>query len=108
MAAFTVWYCKPASLPAALLGTACGRKPPVPRVSTLAETHTELGRFEARDLEDLFVRMQGEVWSPNGEARPLIQSKGLAHTSMSVGDVAVRNDGAAFMCAWAGWLQLDA
>jgi hypothetical protein len=31
--------------------------------------------------------MQGEVWSPNGEARELILSKGLEHTSMTVGDV---------------------
>jgi hypothetical protein len=41
---------------------------------------------EAEGLEDVFVAMQGEVWSPNGEARPLIKSLGLHHTSMSVGD----------------------
>jgi hypothetical protein len=37
--------------------------------------------------------MQGEVWSPNGEARGLIEAKGLLHTSMSVGDVVVGPDG---------------
>jgi len=52
-------------------------------------THTCLGVFEATDLEDLFSRMQAERWSPNGEARDLISSKGLKHTSMSVGDLAI-------------------
>jgi hypothetical protein len=37
--------------------------------------------------EDVFFKMQGENWSPNGEARDLIRAKGLKHTSMSVGDV---------------------
>lgn len=53
------------------------------------DTHILLGTFEAEDLEDLYTRMQGENWSPNGEARELIESKGLTHTSMSVGDIAI-------------------
>jgi hypothetical protein len=39
-------------------------------------------------LEELFRKMQGENWSPNGEARELILEKGVQHTSMSVGDIA--------------------
>jgi hypothetical protein len=31
--------------------------------------------------------MQGENWSPNGEARDLIRSNNLSHTSMCCGDV---------------------
>lgn len=31
--------------------------------------------------------MQGENWSPNGEAKELIRPLGLKHTSMSVGDI---------------------
>ncbi|WP_137297215.1 hypothetical protein [Psychromonas sp. SP041] len=38
-------------------------------------------------LEEIFTMMQGEVWSPNGEARPIISKAGLSHTSMSVGDI---------------------
>lgn len=41
---------------------------------------------EADCLSRVFYEMQGEVWSPNGEARDLIKSLGLSHTSMSVGD----------------------
>lgn len=40
----------------------------------------------AKDLEEVFMLMQGENWSPNGEAREFILSLGLLHTSMSVGD----------------------
>lgn len=39
------------------------------------------------NLEDVFFTMQGEIWSPNAEAREAIQKVGLSHTSMSVGDV---------------------
>ena len=38
-------------------------------------------------LEDIFMFMQADRWSPNGEARELIQRLGLRHTSMSVGDL---------------------
>jgi len=42
---------------------------------------------EAESLEDVFFQMQGEIWSPNGEARFLITSLGLRHTSMMTGDL---------------------
>jgi len=68
-----------------------------PTVATLEDTHTLLMtleraeiprvRKEHESLDDVFAWMQGENWSPNGEARPLIAAKGLFHTSMSVGDV---------------------
>ncbi len=41
----------------------------------------------AKSLEEVFTQMQGERWSPNGEARDYIQSLDLDHTSMSTGDV---------------------
>lgn len=31
--------------------------------------------------------MQGEMWSPNGEAQQLIKNSDTAHTSMSAGDI---------------------
>jgi hypothetical protein len=69
----------------------------------LAETHTmvAVGEYDI-DLCDpiteseyqticeyLWRKYQGEVWSPNGEAAPLVEALGLSHTSMSVGDVIV-------------------
>lgn len=44
-------------------------------------------------LEDVFVRMQGENWSPQGEARNMIAASGAGHTSMSVGDIVAVNHG---------------
>ena len=31
--------------------------------------------------------MQGEIWSPEGQANAMIRSSGTGHTSMSVGDI---------------------
>ena len=61
---------------------------PRPTLNDFKNTHVCLGDVEARNLEDLFCRMQGENWSPNGEAMSLILGMGLHHTSMSVRDVA--------------------
>jgi hypothetical protein len=33
--------------------------------------------------------MQGESWNSSGDTRELIASKGLPHTSMSVGDIVI-------------------
>jgi hypothetical protein len=41
---------------------------------------------QADNLEGVFRFMQGEVWSPHGEARELVLALGV-HTSMSVGDI---------------------
>lgn len=71
-------------------------------------THIYLKDIEAEDLEDVFYQMQGENWSPNGEARELILSKGLHHTSMSVGDI-IFNTGLKeyFLVASVGFIGMD-
>lgn len=75
-------------------------------------THVLLGAVEwRRDWQSLYGALQGEFWSPKGEARRLIKRMGLAHTSMSVGDVLVccnpDNTVEVWMCASTGWRQLD-
>lgn len=71
------------------------------------ETHSSLKTVYTDDVESVFYRMQGEIWSPNGEARELIQGKGLKHTSMSVGDVAVDVQGDVMWQAdMAGWKEV--
>jgi hypothetical protein len=60
----------------------------------LEATHVHLKNLEidapeSENLEKIYLEMQGEMWSPNGEARFLIKAKKLGHTSMSVGDVIV-------------------
>ena len=51
---------------------------------------------DANSLPMVFSMMQGEVWSPHGEARPLIELLGLSHTSMTVDDFIECPDGRFF------------
>jgi hypothetical protein len=70
----------------------------------IKETHALVKTLETDSLDEVFCLMQAENWSPNGEARPLIRSLGLLHTSMSVGDVAVEHDNQrVWICAPFGW-----
>ncbi len=55
--------------------------------NTVPKTHIAVREIEAKGLDEVFYLQQAEVWSPNGEARDLIRSLGLHHTSMSIGDV---------------------
>lgn len=60
----------------------------------LKKTHKLLGKIKgagnnANALEIVWGAMQGEHWSPAGEANTLIKKLGLHHTSMSMGDVIV-------------------
>lgn len=53
----------------------------------ILDNYTQLGSYSAEDLNEVYDHYQAENWSPNGEARGLISSLGLTHTSMSVGDL---------------------
>ena len=70
------------------------------------ETHAFMRTVEAEGLGEVYHRMQGCIWSPKGEARPIIAAAGVSHTSMSVGDVAVDEDGQAWVCASVGWKEV--
>ena len=61
----------------------------------------------ANTLEDVFMMMQGEVWSPNGEARDLSRYKGLTHTSMSVNDYIQTPDGKFNRVEGCGFKEFD-
>lgn len=81
-------------------------RPGETRLTWLDVTHRLVKKIKADGLDDVYRQMQGEVWSPKGEARGLIRSLGLSHTSMSVGDV-VKDPGDDFwVCDLSGWLPL--
>lgn len=71
------------------------------------ETHNLIRELEANSLGEVFRKMQGFNWSPNGEANALIRAAGVQHTSMSVGDVAVDEQGHAWGCASLGWKEIE-
>jgi hypothetical protein len=81
----------------------------IPRLMTadLQATHIHLCDVDAGSLDDAWRKLQAEQWSPNGEARPLIERLGLHHTSMSVGDV-IRDEGdTCWECLDLGWRQVE-
>ncbi len=80
---YQIWYMRPAFFSDGILEI----KRPDP--ANLLATHIHLKDIEAHGLDEAFSMMQAERWSPNGEARELIKSKGLQHTSMSIGDVII-------------------
>ena len=63
----------------------------LPTADTLETTHTKIGSIDTVDLNRIFGLMQGDRWSPNGEARDLIGNSTAGHTSMSVGDIIKMN-----------------
>jgi hypothetical protein len=64
----------------------------------MQSSHVRLCEVQADSLDDAWCQMQAERWSPNGEARPLLERLGLSHTSMSVGDVILDEDGIHWEC----------
>lgn len=77
-------------------------------IKDIPVTHRYLGQFEAEGIDDLYRLMQGDVWSPNGEARSLIEGAGLHHTSMSCGDVIYNPRSNSFwVVSPCGFKQLD-
>ena len=59
----------------------------LPTPETVRKNYVLLGKVYGRGMDELYRTLQGEIWSPNGEANKLIRSRGLGHTSMSVGDI---------------------
>jgi hypothetical protein len=108
-----VWYLKPEF---AHSHGSFGEKPDP---TNLKRTHvllgsispTVVGGYRLATLDEMWVELQGERWSPKGEARELIASKGLIHTSMSVGDCFVTHGGGedseVFYVAPMGFDKLD-
>ena len=53
----------------------------------VGKTHRFVMTLAPAPLETIYTCLQGENWSPHGEARGLIRAAGVHHTSMSVGDL---------------------
>ena len=75
-------------------------------VEHLDKTHVHLGNIRGAAPEMIFALMQGEHWSPKGEARKLIMESGLMHTSMMIGDIIVLPDGKVLMAELEGFKRL--
>jgi hypothetical protein len=90
MATFSVYYMKSDFYRDGIMGYGwLKERNLVPDSENLTNTHVFLKLIEASNPEDVYFRMQGDGWSPTGEARILISNKGLRHTSMCVGDIVI-------------------
>lgn len=77
-----------------------------PSVDYLSLTHVFLGYVDETNPSNVFEMMQGEYWSPNGEARTMTAISDSGHTSMSVGDIMVLSGGKALMVDRTGFYNL--
>lgn len=75
--------------------------------SDLPHTHRFITAIHANSLDEVYRLMQAEQWSPNGEARPIIEAAGVSHTSLSIGDVVCDANGTFFECVSAGWRRVE-
>ncbi len=85
-----VWYAKQTAFRELIMGSEFAMKRGVlPDPFTLSESHVYLGNVNETNPSKVFYMMQGEVWSPEGEAATFPAVRQCGHTSMSVGDVVV-------------------
>ena len=102
-----IWYMKPEFFSYGILGfNLLKNKGLLPSVENLSKTHIKVGNTELNSPEEIFIAMQGEIWSPHGEQNQFLYKKGLAHTSMSVGDICII-DGKTFICDNVGFKELE-
>ena len=95
---YQIWYMKPSFL-RGIVGSS-------PDPNNLSASHVHLKDIEADNQEDALSRMRAENWSPNGEALDLLQSKGLQHTTMTIGDVLVDESDAVYLVTGIGFSLL--
>jgi hypothetical protein len=109
MRLYSIWYKRPEFFRDGIMGLDwCFVNNKMPDPYALGKTHVKLMGLAAKDLNEVFRNMQGEVWSPHGEGKALLLKKGLVHTSMSVGDIAASDDALAnvFFVDTHGWKEL--
>lgn len=76
------------------------------RRSELDRTHVVVGEIVETEPDEVYRLMQGEFWSPRGEANDLVSGKGI-YTSMSMGDVMILPDGRTLVVEGCGFRQLE-
>ena len=90
----------------------------LPTPNNIWRSHTKLGSIAGQGrvtdvsqsgepaVEAIYEALQGDFWSPQGEARDLIRGLGLRHTSMSMGDMIHFPDGALWMVDTFGFKKI--
>lgn len=77
-----------------------------PSVDNLSLTHVFIGYVNESNPSKILGMMQGEYWSPDGEASTLPALRMAGHTSMSIGDIIVLPSGKTMMADMTGFYDL--
>lgn len=78
----------------------------LPSLENLSATHVRVGTIAETDPDKIFSLMQAEAWSPQDQARGMIERLGAGHTSMTTGDIIVNQNKIA-MFDKKGFVNLD-
>lgn len=88
-----IWYVKKSYEPVMQKGyDALHEQNRLPNINTLYRTHSMIGTVQPDDPEDVYGIMQAEAWDPDGKSKQMLNSVGVDHASMNIGDVVVVND----------------
>jgi predicted transglutaminase-like cysteine proteinase len=100
----------------------------IPSIATLQETHAVIHTLDITDMEKIFIRMQENWAAPSGikcncantglygfhdcmqcskRRTKILTDAGVAHTSMSMGDVIELPDGTCHVCAMMGFKEIS-
>jgi hypothetical protein len=80
----------------------------LPDVASLERTHAYLTTVEEDTLDAVYSYMQAHHWAQDYRVtNALLESKGLCHTSMSVGDVIKASGGQYWVVADVGFKKLE-
>ena len=83
-----IWYWKEDFARDAMMGAKFMTKQGVmPTPDSVPNNYVLIGKIRETNPDKIFHMMQGEIWSPEGQANAMIRSSGTGHTSMSVGDI---------------------
>jgi hypothetical protein len=83
-----IWYWKNDFAIDAMMGAKFMTKQGVmPTPDSVPDNYTLIGKIRETNPDKIFHMMQGEIWSPEGQANDMIRASGTGHTSMSVGDI---------------------
>jgi hypothetical protein len=83
-----IWYWKEDFARDAMMGAKFMTKQGImPTPDSVPDNYTLIGKIRETNPDKIFHMMQGEIWSPEGQANAMIRSSGTGHTSMSVGDI---------------------
>jgi hypothetical protein len=96
----SIWYAKNPSFRASSTDVDLTR---------LSKTHVLVGTIKSKNKDEVWGMMQGDFWSPEGQANTMINNLGLRHTSMSVGDIIAIDDQMddTYLVSGAGFIKLS-